>query len=418
MEEKYRLIDHPKSFKSQGLKEFSDEIIDFIDLGINRNTSESDFLQQLVSKYKGRKVELVATPASSGNYNYAAITIIDWEEAQLEELPIYELFLNSPHGNDYVPFGYSINDNDQESLYLCDISEIPSPWVRVFNDESTESWAGHYFENSIRNCSIIPFTLPEKYTNRDAKEIVEEIESFLEEGDEAALKAVGLENSDHAKYVLVKTNKCIQAGCDSMKSLFNETVAQLSQQMNENIENATQSGLLDPIKGVSLEDWAAANVKISQGTPLEQVLSILGVEKPVWDEVSAAWLARMSQDTTFAISTVYSNAFVNPNIGKFAQAPASVATANGDVDKVKNDFELYIKIMCHQTAASVQGIDTQSVLKQYGLSIGDWGVINSYWGPKMTTDYELAIKMGSLMEKYNNEFAQDAPVKAGDDIEF
>ncbi len=94
---------------------------------------------------------------------------------------------------------------------------------------------------------------------------------------------------------------------------------------------------------------------------------------------------------------------------------ASPAAGNGAVDKIKNDFELYIKIMCHQNMASTQGVDANAVLKQYGLTAADWGMIGCHWAPQMGSNLELAMKMSPLMEKYNTEFAT---AKAGDDISF
>ncbi|HZS42420.1 MAG TPA: DUF6620 family protein [Polyangia bacterium] len=189
------------------------------------------------------------------------------------------------------------------------------------------------------------------------------------------------------------------------------------EEMGANIAAAKSGGLLDPIQGISMEDWAGANAKIASGNDLASVLKVLGVEKPVWDAVSAEWMGRMSRDTTFAITTVYGNAFVNPNIGRFAAGGAAkpAAPAGGALEKVMGDFELYIKIMSHQNAGAAQGKDAITILKKYGLTVNDWATIGAHWGGKMMTDFTLATRMPELMQRYGAEFAKPG---AGDDIDF
>lgn len=210
-----------------------------------------------------------------------------------------------------------------------------------------------------------------------------------------------------------RANKKNQAALDA-------AVEHQKQEMDGNIAKAKSGGLLDPVQGVSMEDWAGANAKIAAGEPLPGILKVLGVEKPAWDAISAEWNGRMSRDTTFAIATVYGNAFTNPNIGKFAGASKAAAAApkpaGGDpVSKVMGDFELYVKIMTHQNVGAGQGVDAASVLKKYGLTAGDWAKVSAHWAPKMTSDMSLAMKMGGLMQRFTAELSQPG---AGDDIEF
>lgn len=415
MEERYSLIDHRGSFKTQGLKEFSEKVLDYIDKAINRNVPELESLKQIVSKYKGKNVQLVTTASKSGDFNASTIEVLDWNEVKNKRLPIFQRFLKSPFTADYVPFGYRKSNDGNEMLYLCEILDTPSPWIRCYNHESSDGWVGHYYGNSIRNCAIIPYTIPEHLIGKDAFKLVAELEALATENSEANIKAAGFENLAHVKYAIESAKGNIQEGMAEAQAVLEETNKALQEEMNKNIDAAKKGGLLDPINGIGMEDWAAANVKIANGMALEEVLKILGTEKPIWDKVSADWMARMSQDTTFAISKVYGDAFTNPNIGKFATAGGAPAAGNGAVDKIKNDFELYIKIMCHQNMASTQGVDANAVLKQYGLTAADWGMIGGHWAPQMGSNLDLAMKMSPLMEKYNAEFAT---AKAGDDINF
>lgn len=176
-------------------------------------------------------------------------------------------------------------------------------------------------------------------------------------------------------------------------------------EMQKNIGAAQAGGLLDPVNGVSLEDWAAANAKIMGGMPLPQILGVLGVDEAAWASASATWNGRLSSDRTFAVSKVYGDAFVNSNIGKFAQA-GMVAPANPAVDKVKADFELYVKIMTHQSVGAGQGLDPTAVLAKYGLSVLDWSMVSGYWSPKMSSDMNLAMKVGELMTRFTQELSR------------
>lgn len=176
-------------------------------------------------------------------------------------------------------------------------------------------------------------------------------------------------------------------------------------QMQQSVSAAKAGGLLDPVNGIGLEDWAAANAKIMSGTPMGTILSVLGVDQASWESATAQWTARMSSDTTFAVAKVYGDAFVNSNIGKFAQAGLGAPQASAAAEKVKADFELYVKVMTHQSVAASRGVDASAVLGKYGLTVLDWSTVSAYWGPKMSSDMNLALKVGELMTRFTQELA-------------
>ncbi|WP_024768916.1 DUF6620 family protein [Aquimarina macrocephali] len=258
--------------------------------------------------------------------------------------------------------------------------------------------------------------------HEEAKAIVKEIQN--NEDFEAAAQKYGFKTNeqfsirDHVESANIKLEEAESQAYDDADNFLKEQKAKLDAQMDSHIEAAEAGGLLDPINGIDMETWAAANAKIAGGMGLEEVLKIVETEKPIWDEVSAEWTARMSQDTTFAISKVYGDAFMNSNIGKFADAgtnqESETSSPAGNND-IYEDFELYIKVMCHQNMGAAQGKDAASILQEYGLTVTDWSSVGMHWTPKMATDTRMALKMGELMEKYNAEFASE---KAGDDIDF
>jgi hypothetical protein len=269
-----------------------------------------------------------------------------------------------------------------------------------------------------RKGTILGYETPDQYVGKDAQKNLVIFEN-LEKQSDILIKEAGFKDKEHLLYIIDYTKNEIKKAYAEAQSVLDESKGKLDGMMQKNIEKVKGSGLLDPINGVSLDDWAAANAKIAGGMPVKDVLKVLNIEKPSWDEVSAEWMARMSQDSTFAISKVYGDAFVNPNIGKFASSVNQAASSSSpSSEKVKNDLDLYIKIMCHQNIGSTQGIDAATILKMYDLSALDWSMISSHWGPQLAGNLENAMKMSSLMEKYNTEFAASAPPKAGNDIDF
>ena len=194
--------------------------------------------------------------------------------------------------------------------------------------------------------------------------------------------------------------------------------AKMQEQMNAQIADQANAGNLDAIDGIDMETWAAGNAKIANGMSVDDVLELIGTEKPLWDKASAEWQARMSQDTTAAIATVYGNAFVNSNIGKFADAGAASATgasASNASGNIMEDFELYVKVMSHMNKGAEQGTDPQSILAIYNVSLTDWAMAGAHWTNLTSTNTAMALEMTQLLDKFNAEFAG---ASAADDIDF
>lgn len=330
---------------------------------------------------------------------------MDWHSYDYTTWPCADLSfpdLNEDENYDVWPFKPNLNEPH---------------WVDLNNQ----------LKSGIRRYGYVnKFKMPEQVrelSHEDATNILNEIKklkenNLVEFNDQ--IHQYGFSDEKHFLWGIAMLDTATEQAYEQANNLLKEQKAKLDAEMDAHIEAAEAGGLLDPIKGIDMDTWAAANAKIAGGMDLEEVLRIVGTEKPIWDEVSAEWTARMSQDTTFAISKVYGDAFMNSNIGKFANenpqelqvSPSSGADA---LDNVKEDFELYVKIMCHQNMGAGQGKDAASILQEYGLTVTDWSTVGMHWTPKMATDTRLAMQMGELMEKYNAEFAS---VKAGDDIDF
>ncbi|KXK46945.1 MAG: hypothetical protein UZ05_CHB002002307 [Chlorobi bacterium OLB5] len=167
--------------------------------------------------------------------------------------------------------------------------------------------------------------------------------------------------------------------------------------------------LLEPVEGVTLEDWAAANAKMTSGTTKEEICGLLGIDAPKWDRVNEEWLARMKNDTSFTISTKYAAAFNQSASGNLGKGGAAAGQAIS--------FEKYVEAMVAQDVLGKQGRDAQDVLKDFGMTVADYSNVSSHWSGKMMSDFSLAMKMQTLMNEYKAKYEAMKP-DSHSDLEF
>ena len=96
--------------------------------------------------------------------------------------------------------------------------------------------------------------------------------------------------------------------------------SEMQAHMMGQVAKTQAGGGFEPVEGVSLEAWAALNAAIIGGGNWEDLLKGARIDKARWDRVSAEWNARTARDTTFAITTVYGNAFQAASKGKFGDS--------------------------------------------------------------------------------------------------
>lgn len=184
------------------------------------------------------------------------------------------------------------------------------------------------------------------------------------------------------------------------------------------------AGELEPVEGISLEQWAHAQAGLASGGDAAEIIAGLGIDQAHWDRVSAEWNARMSRDTTATIATEYGKAFSTAGQGQFAGAAAETAGAlqpGGDVgDEPPVPLERYVEIQVAQAAAAEQGRDPSEVLAGFGITPMEFGQIGGWWGNKiarhgMEDGQALLNRFNELQEHYE---AQYATADADEDVEF
>lgn len=186
---------------------------------------------------------------------------------------------------------------------------------------------------------------------------------------------------------------------------------------------------MEKINGVSFEDWAAACAHLAQGMPEAEVIKVLGLELPVWQDTSEQWTNKlgdlMAEDMT--VATKYGEIFADPKVGKFAKG--SKSSSADEVAETVHDWETYQKIFFHQSVAAEHGIDPVSVLEEYNLDLGKWGAVNmKYMNQGVNsikhTDPDYKEKFDyftGIMKKWENhwrDFYKNEAANLGDDIEF
>jgi hypothetical protein len=198
----------------------------------------------------------------------------------------------------------------------------------------------------------------------------------------------GIRDRSHWQTVKESNYALLARKYGSYDEVSQQEVNWRSGQMQQHLQGQQQAmaakGGFDPVEGVTLEAWAAINASIVSGASPDDLLKGAGIDKARWERVSAEWNARMSRDTTFAITTVYGNAFQAASKGKYgdyAREANAARTANRELAMdIPMSLEQYWEILYEQDYGSKQGKDPVAVLKSCNLTIVDWTDLSSFMG--------------------------------------
>lgn len=165
---------------------------------------------------------------------------------------------------------------------------------------------------------------------------------------------------------------------------INWRTGQMQRHMQGQIAKQASGGGFAPVEGVTLEAWAAINAAIAGGQNPDDLLKGAAIDRGRWERASAEWNARMATDTTFAIATVYGNAFQAASQGKYnqyAKEAMAARAANRDLAlEPPVSLEQFWEILYEQSYAAALGKDPVETLRACGLSVVDWTDLGSYMG--------------------------------------
>lgn len=147
-------------------------------------------------------------------------------------------------------------------------------------------------------------------------------------------------------------------------------------------------GPLDPVEGVSLEEWAHMQAALAGGGDIDQLIAQARMDRPKWDRVSAVWMQRMQTDTTHTVVTAYGNAFAGASQGQYGAHAAQAASAGvgGNVGAEPISLERFVEIQEAMSAGSRRGYDANDVLAHFGMSALDWSNAGMFWSKRMQQD--------------------------------
>lgn len=204
----------------------------------------------------------------------------------------------------------------------------------------------------------------------------------------------------------------------------NWRMGQMQRAQQQNTARAAASGEMNPVEGISLEKWAAMNAAIVSGTSLEDLLKSNGIDQGKWERASAEWNARMARDTTFAITTVYGNAFQAASQGKYgnyAREANAARAANRELSmEPPMTLEQYWEILYEQDYGSKAGRDPIAVLRECNLTVVDWTDLSAFMGYYINRTVQRNWQQFNAMhERVKAKYAAKYPNVVSDvDIKF
>ncbi|WP_029903936.1 DUF6620 family protein [Prevotella sp. 10(H)] len=255
---------------------------------------------------------------------------------------------------------------------------------------------------------------------RVQKQVKEEIADG-EEPDEHDIKDYKFE---HRRAVYIQWNKASTQQMIDFEALH--SFEQTGIHSFSNTPHDENNPLLQPIHGVTLQDYAAIMSKIGTGMDMDTMLKTLGVDKAAWEEASVLWTKRMQEDLTFAVVNLYGKYFKeaddHPKLGASLQ-PEISETGLTTLERMKADREFFTDVQAEMNAAYEYGIDgAQQAFEKYGVNIGDISKIALHYSEIDGNNMEQMDKWARLLDRKMKEYADKYAAEQGgniaDDIEF
>ncbi len=190
-----------------------------------------------------------------------------------------------------------------------------------------------------------------------------------------------------------------------------------------NMQHDPNNPMLQPIHGISLQDYAAAAANAANGMSDEEICKRLGIDRPLWDEANQLWIKRMQQDTTFAVMSLYGQYFgqanTHPSFSKKTTNTTNTASSEDYLTKLSIDEKFYYELCGARQAAYEAGLDgAQWIQDNFGISLGDFQSVAMKWMMNMNNIQQKLAYQEQKQKEYAKKFAQEMGGGIADDIEF
>ena len=185
--------------------------------------------------------------------------------------------------------------------------------------------------------------------------------------------------------------------------------------------------MLAPIHGISLKDYAAMILKLSQGVDNVVICKAMGIEPAIWEEVNVLWGQRMAEDHSFKVTTLFSQYFAEGVTHPALEALGANVSADGqaNLERLRNDRYFYEELCGARQAAYEYGYDgAQWILENFGVSLGDFQAVAVEYGLRQNKEWSSAEIMGyqeyqdQKRQEYAARFAEQQGGNVADDVEF
>ena len=164
-----------------------------------------------------------------------------------------------------------------------------------------------------------------------------------------------------------------------------------------------------PINGITFEEWAAGNARLSNEQKLADVLKVLDIDEKTWNNTNTAFIEVLRKgDPAGYTFRRYAEVFADPAVGRFKGA--------SDQPEVKGKlatFEDYARVQAHMTVGSEAGQDPQAILKEHDLTVYEYSQEAKPWVREIARAAgsgrmdELNVVMDHYTEVYRARYKLD-----------
>ncbi len=244
------------------------------------------------------------------------------------------------------------DETEEEEIDNFDVTQRPRGWENLSDDDVLGKIGVVALENYNRNNDI-------NYLKEEGFENERHFHKFKEHFEIMVAQKRGISLMDLAGQV---------------------AIAQQNYMLKQAQTKTGAGGVMEPVEGITCEDWAMVNAKVASGGKVEDSIKLIGIDLAKWDRVNNEWLTRMSNDTTFTISSVYAKAFTTSSSGNLGGTAA--------INEQNFPYEKYVEIFVAQEKLNAQGKDAQQILASFGLTVVDWSNASAFWFQKFHENTE------------------------------
>lgn len=165
-----------------------------------------------------------------------------------------------------------------------------------------------------------------------------------------------------------------------------------------------------PVNGITFEEWAAGNARLSNEQAMADMLAVLGVDEKTWNATNEAFLDELKKgDPASYMYRRYAEVFADPAVGRFK--------GNKDTPAIKGKlatFEDYARVQAHLSVGSRAGEDPQKILKEHDLTVYEYSQEAKPWVQTIAKAAGSGTmdELNVVMEHYNEVYRARYGVKA------